>query len=85
VTLGALDHPSRTDLITHIAAMGLLIVVGLTGFVLHVDLNLIGSGAIVLERFIRGAPFMAPLLFANMGMLGLIALLDPAERGVEAP
>jgi hypothetical protein len=35
------------------------------------------------ELFIRGAPFLAPLLFANMGALGLIALLDPRSEGLE--
>jgi hypothetical protein len=31
------------------------------------------------ERFLRGAPIMAPMLFANMGLIGLIVLLDPLE------
>lgn len=35
----------------------------------------------VFERFIRGAPFLAPLLYANIGMLGLVAILDPSETG----
>jgi len=79
VTLGAINKPTRADLITYFAAMILLIIVGVTGFLLHVSTNLTADGAIVLERFIRGAPFMAPLLFANVGTIGLIALLDPAE------
>jgi hypothetical protein len=79
VTLGAINKPTRADLITYFVAMLLLIVVGVVGFLLHVSTNLIADGTIVLERFIRGAPFMAPLLFANVGMIGLIALLDPAE------
>ena len=36
---------------------------------------------LVMERFIRGAPVLAPLLFANMGALALIAILDPVEEG----
>ncbi|MCI0643387.1 MAG: hypothetical protein L0346_00690 [Chloroflexi bacterium] len=79
VTLGAIDRPTRADLITYMATMFLLIAVGLVGTVLHVNANLIAEGTIVGERFIRGAPFLAPLLFANMGMLGLIVLLDPRE------
>jgi hypothetical protein len=59
--------------------MLLLIVVGLLGAVLHVNANLTTEGTIVTERFIRGAPFLAPLLFANLGALGLIVLLDPTE------
>lgn len=30
--------------------------------------------------FIRGAPFLVPLLYANMGLLGLLARLDPGEE-----
>ena len=46
---------------------------------LHIQTNLTSQGTIVGERFLRGAPFLAPMLFANMGMLGLIALMDPVE------
>jgi hypothetical protein len=48
--------------------------------ILHVSTNMTTAGVIVTERFLRGAPFLAPLLFSNMGMLGLFVLLDPAER-----
>jgi len=80
VVLGALDHPTRADLISYILAMLLLIVVGAVGAVLHIGGNLTSQGVVVIERFIRGAPFLAPLLFANVGTLGLIVLLDPREE-----
>ena len=82
VALGYFERPTRADLTIYVIAMLLLIVTGLVGAVLHVDDNLTARGAFVAERFIRGAPFLAPLLFANMGVLGLIILLDPrAEAG----
>jgi len=31
-------------------------------------------------HIMRGAPFLAPMLFANMGALGLVILLDPKEE-----
>lgn len=80
VGIGALDKPRRADLIIYTAAMALMILVGVVGAVLHVNTNLTAQGMIVPERFIRGAPFLAPLLFANIGTLGLIALLDPKEN-----
>ncbi len=80
VVLGALDRPTWADLITYIFAMLLLIVVGVVGAVLHIEGNLTSQGDVVIERFIRGAPFLAPLLFANVGTLGLIVLLDPREE-----
>ena len=80
VVLGALDRPRRADLTVYALTMLLLIVVGAVGSLLHVRDNLTSGGVFVIERFIRGAPFLAPLLFANMGTLGLIVLLDPVEK-----
>lgn len=73
------EHPTRADLIVYVSAMVLLIGVGVIGAVLHVNQDLTAQGVLVQERFIRGAPILAPLLYANMGALGLIALLDPDE------
>ncbi len=79
MTLGAIDRPTRADLTTYTVTMLLLIVVGVVGALLHVGFDRTALGVVVPERFIRGAPVLAPLLFSNMGALGLIALLDPAE------
>jgi len=80
VILGAIDRPSRADLFTYLGTMLLLILVGVVGAVLHIGDDLTAAGAFVGERFIRGAPVLAPLLFANMGTLGLLALLSPEEE-----
>lgn len=81
IVLATLERPSRADLATFTVAMLALILLGITGMLLHISQNLISDGTIVTERFIRGAPFLAPMLFADMGTLGLIALLDPQEEG----
>ncbi len=80
VALGVIEKPIRADLIIYLATMILLILVGLVGAWLHINLNLIAGGVVVPERFIRGAPFLAPLLFSDMGVLGIIAMLDPIGR-----
>jgi preprotein translocase subunit Sss1 len=82
VVLGMQEKPTRADLATFTIAMLALILLGITGMLLHISENLIASGTIVIERFIRGAPFLAPMLFADMGTLGLLALLDPTEKDV---
>ena len=64
----------------YIAAMVLLILSGPLGTLVHVQANLVGGSTFILERFLRGAPFLAPLLYTNMGLLGLVALLDPGEH-----
>ena len=80
VGLGAIERPRRPDILVFVGTMVLLMLVGVSGAVLHILRNLTAEGAIVGERFLRGAPFLAPLLFANMGALGLIALVKPGER-----
>jgi len=79
VTLGVLHKPNRGDLVTYVAAMVLLILVGMLGLVLHTLRTLASENTIVVERFLRGAPFLAPMLFSDMGALGLVMLLDPKE------
>jgi hypothetical protein len=78
--LGTIRSPSRGDLSTFVAAMLLLVLVGVLGVVLHVLRNLGLDYAIVVERFLRGAPFLAPMLFSDMGALGLLILLEPKEK-----
>jgi hypothetical protein len=48
--------------------------VGLWGFVLHASGNLRGPSVHAFDNFIYGAPPMAPLLFPNLVVLGLIGL-----------
>jgi hypothetical protein len=48
--------------------------VGVWGFLLHANANLRGPSENLATNFIYGAPAMAPLLFPNLVMLGLIAL-----------
>ena len=79
--MGMEPRPMRGDALTYVLAMGLLIVVGLIGAVLHVLSDVGLNNALIVERFLRGAPFMAPLLFCNMGLLGWVAVLDPREAG----
>lgn len=76
-TLALLPSPKRADLTIYALAMGVLLGVGPLGFVLHMLHDLGVGDVIIIERFLRGAPIMAPMVFANMGLLGVIVLLDP--------
>lgn len=78
--VGALERPSRTDITIYLTAMVILILVGFAGAYFHIRADLTAESVIVPERFLRGAPFMSPLLYTNMGLLGIIALLNPSER-----
>jgi hypothetical protein len=48
--------------------------VGLWGFLLHAEGNLRGPSVHAFDNFIYGAPPLAPLLFPNLMVLGIIAL-----------
>lgn len=78
--IALISSPRREDYLIYTGAMLALIAVGLIGTVLHIKLNLTAGGQFVSERFIRGAPFLAPMLYADMGTLGLLVLLDPKEN-----
>ena len=80
--MGAINRKlTPEDVSIYITAMVLLIVVGIMGAYFHIQADLTSQGTIVPERFLRGAPFMSPLLFSNMGIIGLLALLSPEENG----
>lgn len=81
VGLGALDEPKRNDLITYAVAMVLMVLVGVLGVVLHILRDLTSQGNIVSERFLRDAPILAPMLFSDIGTIGLIAMFNPLEKG----
>jgi len=81
--LGAIQRPTSADLWTYVGAMILLLVIGAVGAVLHLRVDLGPGWQVVPERLLRGAPLMAPLLFSNMGVVGLVALLP--ERAHDGP
>lgn len=83
IAYGMTQEPNRMDVIVYVSSMVALLLVGVIGFVLHVEADLGTRNTIVIERFLRGAPFMAPLLFADMAALGLVAILPMEERRSE--
>jgi hypothetical protein len=84
LVLGLIRKPTRADLTVYVAAMVLLMIVGLLGGLLHIGANLLPGGTVVIERFIRGSPVLAPFVYANWGLIGLIALLSPVETAQTA-
>ena len=78
--LGLKTKPEFSDLVIYVTAMILMALVGVTGFLLHILTDLTPSMQFVLERFLKGAPILAPLLYANMAAMGLIVLLNPQEK-----
>lgn len=77
--IGFFNKPNRGDIWVYFVSMVVIIIVAVIGAVLHAMSNLTVNNAIVGERFIRGAPILAPLLFADIASLGIVVLLDPDE------
>lgn len=64
------------------------VAVGLLGFVLHNRANLHGPSTTLFDKFVFGAPALAPLLFPNLALLcgiGLWVLRDHLPRTDPAP
>ena len=72
-------YPERTsaDYFIFFWTMMLMVAMGILGMGLHLNAYLPegAAGGINTERLIRGAPVLAPMLFANMGMLGIITMV----------
>lgn len=76
---GLLSETHKTDIMIYVVTMVLLVLLGVIGAYFHIASDLTASNLFVTERFLRGAPVLSPLLFSNMGMLGLIIILEPNE------
>lgn len=77
VTLMAVYPTHRkSDYFVFFWVMVLMILMGVLGLGLHVNYDLPeGTAGINIERFIRGAPIMAPMLFAIMGTFGIVTMV----------
>jgi len=69
-----LTRVSRVFIDACAAVLLLEAAVGLWGFFLHTSANLQGPSIHGFDNFVYGAPPMAPLLFPNLMVLGIIAL-----------
>lgn len=64
--------------------MLLSIVVGLLGLAFHLSVDLAGRGAFQWTRVFYQAPGLAPLLFCDLGIWGIIIFLDPLPNSPSA-
>lgn len=78
--LQAYSHPETGLSMLFSITMILSIVVGLMGFAFHLSVDLAGRGSIVWSRVFYLAPGLAPLLFCDLGMWGVLAYLDPLSE-----
>lgn len=69
----------RVDDLTYFWTMIVCIVTGIVGFAFHLSKDTADSGAMSIERMRSFAPIFAPMLFSDLGILGLLVMLLPAD------
>ena len=72
--VGVVEAPSSADLATHVAAMLLLIAVGLVGFLFHAEASTTSAGQLVIERFFARIAYFGAASFRKCGRDGIIAI-----------
>ncbi len=85
VTLGfaVAGRTGATDQVIYLWTMVGSMIVGVLGFGFHLSRDMADTGAITFQRMQAFAPIAAPMLFADLGLLGLlIALLPAGEEAV---
>ncbi len=79
ITLAVSKNWRKGDELVYFWTMVAAIVVGLLGFGFHLSADLAGTGALSLERILAFAPIFAPLLFCDLGVLGLLVVSRKRE------
>jgi hypothetical protein len=79
ITLAVSRTWTRGDDVTYAWTMLASMAVGALGFAFHLSGDLGETGRLSVERILVFAPVLAPLLFCDLGMLGLIVVAKEAE------
>lgn len=72
ITLAVSKDWTAGDELTYFWTMIAAIIVGILGFAFHLSGDLADNGQLSLERILVFAPILAPLLYSDLGVLGLI-------------
>jgi hypothetical protein len=81
----AWSEANATETRIYLYILGLITVVGLMGFVLHVLGDLAGTESIVWARLLYRNPMLGPLLFCNLALLGGLSILPESNTGPASP
>jgi hypothetical protein len=78
VTIALSEKWSKGDELVYFWTMVGAVLVGVLGFGFHLSADLAGTGQLSLERILAFAPVFAPLLFSDLGILGLLVVAQRA-------
>lgn len=71
---------TRGDELVYFWTMIAAVVIGVLGFGFHLSADLAGTGSFSMERILAFAPILAPLLYSDLGMLGLLVVAQPGDK-----
>jgi hypothetical protein len=74
------NQTGRTDEVIYLWIMLGSMVVGLMGFAFHLSRDMADTGITTFQRMQSFAPIAAPMLFADLGLLGLVVAILPVEQ-----
>ncbi len=80
VYLAVAKEWTHGDELVYFWTMIAAVVVGVLGFGFHLSADLAGTGVFSMERILAFAPILAPLLYSDLGLLGLLVVAEPRER-----
>lgn len=76
LTVAGFGRPGRQFYRVCLAVLGGEAIVGVIGFMLHASASMQGTGVTFFDRVVFGPPIFAPLLFANLALLGALGVAD---------
>lgn len=79
VYLSVAKEWTKGDELVYFWTMITAVVVGVLGFGFHLSADLAGTGALSIERILAFAPVLAPLLFSDLGLLGLLIVAEESK------
>ncbi len=74
LAVAVVRHRDHTLLVACLLLMAAEVAVGVLGFLLHLASDLAGPSSSARDNFIYGAPIFAPMLFADIAVLGALGL-----------
>jgi hypothetical protein len=80
ITIALSKKWTKQDEFIYFWTMMAAIVVGVMGFGFHLSADLAGTGELSLERMLVFAPVFAPLLYSDLGMLGLLVVAAQIKK-----
>lgn len=83
--MAIVSRSERADEVVYLWAMLGSMVIGMMGFAFHLSRDMADTGTLTFQRMQSFAPIAAPMLFADLGLLGLLVAILPVHEDGSQP